>query len=82
MKFTLLGLLVAGLYIATGADACACEVGSAQGQYCGYCAQVTSCLSGSCFTDVFECNPAGGCYDYGYRTSCATDEYDPAQCPI
>ena len=50
------------------ARACACASGTPQGQYCGYCPQVTS---GWVWNHVYECNPRGGCHDYGVRTSCS-----------
>lgn len=51
---------------------CNCYVGTPQGQYCGSCGTVIGCTSSSnrCWTDVYECNPRGGCCRYGHRNSC------------
>ncbi|KAK6348004.1 hypothetical protein TWF718_005825 [Orbilia javanica] len=41
-----------------------------QGQYCGWCSAVTNPGNGGSWSDVFECNPSGGCCRYGPRSSC------------
>ncbi|KAF3105169.1 hypothetical protein TWF594_005752 [Orbilia oligospora] len=41
-----------------------------QGQYCGWCSAVTNAGTGGSWSDVFECNPSGGCCRYGPRASC------------
>jgi hypothetical protein len=46
---------------------CHC-VDARQGEYCGYCPQVQGHWI---WDDVYECNPSGGCCQYGYRKSCA-----------
>lgn len=46
--------------------ACECYP-SDQGQYCGWCGNVINPIDDY----VYECNPSGGCYEYGYRVSCA-----------
>jgi hypothetical protein len=50
-------------------NGCKCQKGTRAGVYCGFCDAVINAGSGS-FTDVFQCNSAGGCCDYGPRTSC------------
>ena len=86
MRLHFLSLLATSVLFAIGARAkctydCTCEP-TTRGQYCGYCPQVTSCQDDACFTRVYECNPEGGCCDYGPRDSCKYDEFDPYQCPI
>ncbi|KAI5839127.1 hypothetical protein DFP73DRAFT_562481 [Morchella snyderi] len=54
------------------APGCTCRVGTAQGQYCGACYAVSSCTDSqsACWTNVYECNPQGGCCSYGHRDTC------------
>ncbi|PGG97050.1 hypothetical protein AJ79_09364 [Helicocarpus griseus UAMH5409] len=80
MKLSIVNVLVTGLLLAAaGVDACKCREGSKQGQYCGHCPQV---LGGDGFVwdHVYECNPSGGCHDYGYRKQCAGSSSNP--CPF
>lgn len=77
MRSLLVSVLAVVLLAISGAEACACAEGTPQGQYCGYCWQVTS---GWVLNHVYECNPQGGCYDYGVRTSCNNEDLD--QCPV
>jgi len=75
MRFLILA--VAGLLFTASAQAsctynCTCQMGSMQGQYCGFCPEVLDCdWTTGCWSNVFECNPEGGCCVYGYRDSCA-----------
>lgn len=77
----LLTTLFLGLFLSVDA-ACTCARGSRQDQYCGYCSAVTSCRTGACFDKVYECNPQGGCSEYGPRDSCRLRRWDLKQCPI
>jgi hypothetical protein len=52
------------------ANNCKCKVGTKRGQYCGRCSAVTNLGNGGKLSHVYECNPRGGCCDYGLRTSC------------
>jgi hypothetical protein len=51
-------------------NGCKCAKGTKRGQYCGYCPQVYPLGKGGDDYDVFECNPQGGCCNYGFRKSC------------
>ncbi|KAL1917055.1 uncharacterized protein VTP21DRAFT_5253 [Calcarisporiella thermophila] len=66
MKATFLTATVV-LALLQVAVACRCKVGTPQGQYCGAHPAV---IEGWVRTHVYECNPRGGCHDYGYRKSC------------
>ncbi|KFY02206.1 hypothetical protein O988_02319 [Pseudogymnoascus sp. VKM F-3808] len=62
-------------------NGCTCASGSAQGQYCGYCNQVTGKGSAALWGEnSFECNPSGGCCFYGYTSQCAGSNWS-AWCP-
>ncbi|KAK6358068.1 hypothetical protein TWF730_007423 [Orbilia blumenaviensis] len=52
-------------------NGCTCRP-SVQGQYCGWCYAVTNPGRGGSWSDVFECNPSGGCCRYGPRASCSS----------
>ncbi|KAI1841410.1 hypothetical protein JX265_007441 [Neoarthrinium moseri] len=54
-----------------------------QGQYCGMCDAVTVAGTGGNFhTDIYECNPQGGCCWYGPSSTCAgSDAQDKTHCP-
>lgn len=60
---------------------CTCKKGTAQGRYCYMCDAVLTCGSevggASCMDSVFECNPDGGCCNYGLRNSCKGGKKDP-----
>ncbi|PUU73024.1 hypothetical protein B9Z19DRAFT_1095983, partial [Tuber borchii] len=51
-------------------SSCSCDPSASPGLYCGYCWAVTSCLSGDCFNDVYQCGTGGNCYCFGRRDSC------------
>lgn len=51
-------------------NGCKCAKGFPQGQYCGWGTVVTNLGSGGDFEDAYECNPSGGCCDYGHRDDC------------
>jgi len=51
-------------------NGCECKKRTKRGQYCGYCDQVTYYGKGGDWNDVYECNPQGGCCNYGNRDSC------------
>ena len=55
-------------------NGCACDVGTPQGQYCG-CAlpYITNFGNGGGMYDIYECNPSGGCCDYGWSDVCAAE---------
>lgn len=67
--------------VARGADAalacksngCKCQKVK-QGQYCGLDWKgsnfVVTDLGSGDWDDIFECNPQGGCCDYGYSSKC------------
>jgi hypothetical protein len=40
-----------------------------EGQYCGWCSAVTNPGNGGQWSDVFHCNPQGGCCRYGIAHS-------------
>ncbi|KAH8596542.1 hypothetical protein B0O99DRAFT_671135 [Bisporella sp. PMI_857] len=62
-------------------NGCKCKVGSVQGQYCGYCNQVTSKGSAALWGEnSFECNSSGGCCFYGYTAHCDSSSW-PTWCP-
>jgi len=62
-------------------NGCKCKKGTKQGQYCGLCDAVTAAGSGGFFTrDIFECNPSGGCCDYGTSTVCSGNNWSK-YCP-
>ncbi|KAG5295277.1 mold-specific M46 protein [Histoplasma ohiense] len=70
MKFSIVNVLVSGLLLAAASvDACQCKVGSRQGQYCGHCEAVLV-TPDFVYDHVYECNPSGGCFDYGERNDC------------
>lgn len=72
-------LLLALAFCTVDAKKCKCRVGTPQGTYCGTCPQLETAIS----AHVYECNPRGGCYDYGYRKSCARKNHsDGLACPI
>lgn len=48
---------------------CKCAKGTKQGQYCGSSPHVTDLGSGL-WGDIYECNPGGGCCDYGRNSKC------------
>ncbi|RYP42872.1 hypothetical protein DL768_010166 [Monosporascus sp. mg162] len=49
-----------------------------QGQYCGVCwsgsGYTVTYLGTGDWNHVYECNPDGGCCDYGYATDCDLQE--------
>ncbi|PMD61242.1 uncharacterized protein K444DRAFT_662371 [Hyaloscypha bicolor E] len=62
-------------------NGCTCAKGSAQGQYCGYCDQVTGKGSATLWgVNSFECNPSGGCCFYGYTSHCDSSSWS-TWCP-
>ncbi|KLJ10173.1 hypothetical protein EMPG_14439 [Blastomyces silverae] len=70
MKLSIANLLVSGLLLVTaGVDACQCREGTKQGQYCGHCSAVLV-TPDFVYDHVYECNPSGGCMDYGKRNDC------------
>lgn len=63
-------------------NGCTCQKVQ-QGQYCGWCAAVLTAGTGGNFhTDIYECNPSGGCCWYGPSSTCAgSDANDLKYCP-
>ena len=51
-------------------NGCKCRKKTKQGQYCGGCRAVTDAGKGGTFFDIFECNPNGGCCNYGPAKKC------------
>ncbi|KAF1981873.1 hypothetical protein K402DRAFT_309406, partial [Aulographum hederae CBS 113979] len=51
-------------------DGCSCVKGTKQGQYCYGCKQVYWYKDHS-YNNLHECNPDGGCCNYGYSKTCA-----------
>lgn len=52
-------------------NGCKCRKGTPQGQYCGvYTYWVLNYGKGGDVEHIYECNPQGGCCDYGVRNSC------------
>jgi len=56
-------------------NGCSCQKGTEQGRYCGLCKSgasfyVSNRGSGGTSNDVFECNPRGGCCNYGRASDC------------
>ncbi|EEH43750.2 uncharacterized protein PADG_00039 [Paracoccidioides brasiliensis Pb18] len=73
MRLRIMNILVSSLLLTVaGVDACQCRQGSRQGQYCGHCSQVLP-TADFIYNHVYECNPSGGCRDYGYRRDCDSD---------
>jgi hypothetical protein len=63
-------------------NGCRCREGTPRGQYCGRCSQVISQGKGGSFmNDIFECNPKGGCCDYGKNTVCSNPDTYRRNCP-
>lgn len=52
-------------------NGCKCAEGTSQGQYCAGCWQVLNLGRTGDWDHVYECNPRGGCCDYGYARDCA-----------
>jgi hypothetical protein len=79
---TITAILASILLSAVAVDACKCKTGTKQGQYCGGCIEVLDYAAGHS-NHVFECNPSGKCYDYGYRSECAGGViYESKMCPL
>ncbi|KGQ01961.1 hypothetical protein PAAG_11356 [Paracoccidioides lutzii Pb01] len=73
MRLRIMNILVSSLLLTVaGVEACQCRQGSRQGQYCGHCSQVLP-TADFIYNHVYECNPSGGCRDYGYRRDCDSD---------
>lgn len=49
---------------------CRCALGTAQGQYCGRSNHVIDLGDNWDWADIYECNPWGGCCNYGVATVC------------
>ncbi|KAK1759939.1 hypothetical protein QBC47DRAFT_398743 [Echria macrotheca] len=63
-------------------NGCTCKKGTKQGQYCGWCDQVTYVGTGGRIAyHIYECNSDGGCCDYGESSSCDTYEESRRNCP-
>lgn len=55
------------------ANGCKCAIGLKQGVYCGNCvvgAGTYAVSTKRVRTHAFECNPSGGCCDYGVASDC------------
>ena len=56
-------------------NGCKCVSGLAQGVYCGNCVVGAGTLAikeKRVRTHAYECNPSGGCCDYGFASDCGT----------
>jgi hypothetical protein len=57
-------------------NGCKCRKGTPQGQYCGMCLDNTGFViapnwgTGGKSDHKYECNPQGGCCDYGFSYDC------------
>ena len=60
---------------ACSANGCKCVRGLKQGVYCGNCvvgAGTYAISAKRVSTHAYECNPSGGCCDYGTASDCGT----------
>lgn len=62
---------------ACSANGCKCVKGLKQGVYCGNCVVGAGTLAISAkrvASHAYECNPSGGCCDYGAASDCGTSK--------
>jgi hypothetical protein len=52
-------------------NGCQCS-DATQGQYCGWCREVTLVGKKGALGHVYECSPSGDCCDYGVADDCAS----------